>query len=174
LSHEIDEACDLDRGLEGRRARAREIVLPGLRRKHRAAGPSHPIAQGRAGPSLLAMFLASKFLLHQPLNRQSETYAREAAGTTAQPGLNGEGIRCWVGLYVCKGWKAKARIKRSDRRDAPQGDIQAASLGLDSAISDTTYRFHGRSCDSSNRASAAKKGTTVAARPCLRFLPQPR
>ena len=39
--------------------------------------PSHPIARGRAGPSLLAMILASKFLLHLPLNRQSETCARE-------------------------------------------------------------------------------------------------
>jgi transposase len=33
--------------------------------------PSHPIARGRAGPSLLAMIQASKFLLHQPLNRQA-------------------------------------------------------------------------------------------------------
>jgi transposase len=39
--------------------------------------PSHPIPRGFAGPSLLAMVLVSKFLLHQPLNRQSETYARE-------------------------------------------------------------------------------------------------
>jgi transposase len=39
--------------------------------------PSHLIARGRPGPSLLAMILASKFLLHQPLNRQSETYAHE-------------------------------------------------------------------------------------------------
>jgi len=39
--------------------------------------PSHPIPRGFAGPSLLAMVLAAKFLLHQPLNRQSTTYARE-------------------------------------------------------------------------------------------------
>jgi transposase len=39
--------------------------------------PSHPIPRGFAGPSLLAMVLVAKFLLHQPLNRQSETYARE-------------------------------------------------------------------------------------------------
>ena len=39
--------------------------------------PSHPIARGFAGPGLLAMVLAGKFLLHQPLNRQSATYARE-------------------------------------------------------------------------------------------------
>lgn len=39
--------------------------------------PSHPIPRGFAGPSLLAMILVSKYLLHQPLNRQSATFARE-------------------------------------------------------------------------------------------------
>ncbi len=39
--------------------------------------PSHPIPRGFAGPSLLAMVLVAKFLMHQPLNRQSAAYARE-------------------------------------------------------------------------------------------------
>ncbi len=39
--------------------------------------PFHVIARGRAGPNLLAMVLHNKFALHQPLNRQSEAYARE-------------------------------------------------------------------------------------------------
>jgi len=39
--------------------------------------PFHPIARGRAGPELLAMILEAKFGQHVPLNRQSETYARE-------------------------------------------------------------------------------------------------
>jgi transposase len=39
--------------------------------------PSHPIARGRAGPSLLAHILFCKYGLHLPLNRQSATYARE-------------------------------------------------------------------------------------------------
>jgi len=39
--------------------------------------PSHPIPRGFAGPSLLAMALVAKFLMHQPLNRQSAAYARE-------------------------------------------------------------------------------------------------
>jgi transposase len=42
-----------------------------------AAAPFHPIARGRAGPELLAMILEAKFGQHLPLNRQSETYARE-------------------------------------------------------------------------------------------------
>jgi transposase len=39
--------------------------------------PFYPIARGRAGPNLLAMILTSKFCDHQPLNRQSDAYARE-------------------------------------------------------------------------------------------------
>jgi transposase len=41
-----------------------------------APAPSHPIPRGFAGPSLLAMVLVNKFLLHQSLNRQSKTDAR--------------------------------------------------------------------------------------------------
>jgi transposase len=39
--------------------------------------PFHVIARGRAGASLLAMILYAKFGEHQPLDRQSESYARE-------------------------------------------------------------------------------------------------
>lgn len=39
--------------------------------------PFHPIARGRAGPNLLATILEAKFGQHLPLNRQSETFARE-------------------------------------------------------------------------------------------------
>ena len=39
--------------------------------------PSHPIARGRAGPSLLAHILFGKYGLHLPLNRQSAAFARE-------------------------------------------------------------------------------------------------
>ena len=39
--------------------------------------PFHPIARGRAGPQLLAMILEAKFGQHLPLNRLSETCARE-------------------------------------------------------------------------------------------------
>ena len=42
-----------------------------------APAPFHVIARGRVGPNLLAMILTNKFALHQPLNRQSEAYARE-------------------------------------------------------------------------------------------------
>ena len=39
--------------------------------------PFHTIARGRAGASLLAMILYAKYGQHQPLNRQSESFARE-------------------------------------------------------------------------------------------------
>lgn len=39
--------------------------------------PFHPIARGRAGPHLLASILEAKFGQHLPLNRQSESFARE-------------------------------------------------------------------------------------------------
>src|ERR1700682_6541390 len=39
--------------------------------------PFHAIARGYAGPSLLAMIIVDKYANHQPLNRQSEQFARE-------------------------------------------------------------------------------------------------
>ena len=42
-----------------------------------APAPFHVLARGWAGPSLLAMILFEKYGQHQPLNRQSERYARE-------------------------------------------------------------------------------------------------
>src|SRR5438270_5413705 len=42
-----------------------------------APAPFHVIARGWADPSLLAMILFEKYGQHQPLNRQSERYARE-------------------------------------------------------------------------------------------------
>jgi transposase len=39
--------------------------------------PFHVIPRGHVGPSLLAMILHAKYGEHQPLNRQSEAYARE-------------------------------------------------------------------------------------------------
>jgi transposase len=39
--------------------------------------PFHVVPRGWAGPSLLAMILFEKYGQHQPLNRQSERYARE-------------------------------------------------------------------------------------------------
>jgi transposase len=42
-----------------------------------APAPFHVLPRGFAGPSLLAMIVFEKYGQHQPLNRQSERYARE-------------------------------------------------------------------------------------------------
>ena len=63
--------------MEGDPACAREVLLPGLRDDHPAAGA---LASDRARArraELLAHVLFSKYGLHLPLNRQSATYARE-------------------------------------------------------------------------------------------------
>src|SRR5215470_16275417 len=53
--------------------------------------PFHVIPRARAGASLLAMILYAKFGEHQPLNRQSESYAREGIELDV---LAGEGLWC--------------------------------------------------------------------------------
>ena len=64
--------CDGDAGahsapVEGDPARAREVLLPRVRKASpQPPAPSHPIARGRAGPGLLAHVLFSKYGLHLP------------------------------------------------------------------------------------------------------------
>ena len=53
--------------------------------------PFHVIARARAGAGLLAMILCAKFGDHQPLNRQSEAYAREGIA------LDVSTLADWVG-----------------------------------------------------------------------------
>jgi len=53
--------------------------------------PFHPIARARAGASLLAMILYAKFGEHQPLNRQTASYAREGVD------LDTSTLADWVG-----------------------------------------------------------------------------
>jgi len=55
------------------------------------AAPFHPIARGRAGPNLLAGVLHGKFCDHQPLNRQSESFAREGVDLSVST------LADWVG-----------------------------------------------------------------------------
>jgi transposase len=59
-----------------------------------APAPSRPIPRGLAGPSLLAMVLVSKFLLHLPLNRQSDAYRREGVE------IDESTLADWVGSTV--------------------------------------------------------------------------
>ena len=64
--------------VEGDPDGARALLLPAnARRSRQPPAPFHVTPRGFAGPSLLAMILFEKFGQHQPLNRQSERYARE-------------------------------------------------------------------------------------------------
>jgi transposase len=56
-----------------------------------AAAPPRPIERGLAGSGLLAHVLVSKYCEHQPLNRQSEIYAREGVD------LDRSTMAGWVG-----------------------------------------------------------------------------
>ena len=56
--------------------------------------PFHPIARGRAGPNLLAMVLEAKYGQHLPLNRQSETFAREGVELSVST------LADWVGTVA--------------------------------------------------------------------------
>jgi len=54
-----------------------KFTCRGCEKIAQAPAPFHPIARGRSGANLLAMILYAKFGNHLPLNRQSESYARE-------------------------------------------------------------------------------------------------
>ena len=56
-----------------------------------APAPSHPIARGRAGPHLLTEVVFAKYRAHQPLNRQSNIYAKEGVD------LDVSTLADWVG-----------------------------------------------------------------------------
>ena len=59
--------------------------------------PFHVIPRGRIGASLLAMILFEKYGHHQPLNRQSERYAREGVDLDCRPWPTRSAPRrpCW-------------------------------------------------------------------------------
>ena len=58
--------------------------------------PFHAIPRGWAGPSLLAMILFEKYSQHQPLNRQSERYAREGVDLSLSTLADQVGACCFV------------------------------------------------------------------------------
>ena len=75
--------------------------------------PFYPVARGRAGPNLLALILTGKFCDHQPLNRQSDAYAREGID------LDVSTLADWVG--ACTATLAplvaliRAHVRAADR-----------------------------------------------------------
>jgi transposase len=58
-----------------------------------APAPFHVLPRGFVGPSLLAMVLFEKYGQHQPLNRQSERYAREGIDLSVSTLRSGRRLR---------------------------------------------------------------------------------
>ena len=79
---------------------------------------------GFAGPNLLAMILFEKFAQHQPLNRQSERYAREGVDLSLSTLADQVGA-CAAALEPlhrgpCSGRRAAA-WRRHERTDPGEG-----------------------------------------------------
>jgi transposase len=70
--------------------------------------PYHVIAQARAGVSLLAMILYAKFGEHQPLNRQSKSFACE--GIELDVSTLADWVGVWVAIRPCVISSARNRI----------------------------------------------------------------
>lgn len=75
--------------------------------------PNHTIARGRAGPSLLAHIVVSKFDDHLPLYRQAEIYARDGVALETWT-LSG-----WVGATAA----ALAPLGEALRREVMGSDV---------------------------------------------------
>ena len=78
--------------------------------------PFHVTPRGFAGPNLLAMILFEKFGQHQPLNRQSERYAREgidlSVSTLADKvGACTSNCRDWVGRECSLRWAGLSTLR---------------------------------------------------------------
>ena len=104
-----------------------------------APAPFHVLPRGFAGPSLLAMILFEKYGQHQPLNRQSERYAREGidlsvstladqvggCAAAAAPALRAQlrqGQPCICGISAMQGFEPFALVVGSARRFAIDRD----------------------------------------------------
>jgi transposase len=90
--------------------------------------PSHPIPRGFAGPSLLAMVLVSKFLMHQPLNRQSAAYAREGVEIDTSTLADRVGA-CVVALDPIV-QAIRAHVLRAERIHADDSVLQPRTEGM--------------------------------------------
>ena len=89
-----------------------------------AAAPFHVIAEGWAGPSLLAMILFEKYGQHPPLNRQSERYARKGVPlslSTAAFARAGSWPTRWGVAAAC--WRRSSGGSR--RMSSPPSDCTA-------------------------------------------------
>ena len=102
-----------------------------------APAPFHVLPRGFAGPSLLAMILFEKYGQHQPLNRQSERYAREGVDLSVSTLADQVGgcaaaaaaaLRAHPRPCVCRRSRARRRDAGAGAGQAP--DAQRSTMDL--------------------------------------------
>jgi transposase len=90
--------------------------------------PFHVTPRGFAGPNLLAMILFEKFGQHQPLNRQSERYAREGIDLSVSTLADQVGA-CTAALQPLHRL-IEAHVLSAERLHGQRQDGQGAHLDL--------------------------------------------
>lgn len=139
--------------------------------------PFHPIARGRAGASLLAEILYGKFCEHQPLNRQTEGFARAGLDLSVST------LADWVGActtalsplvslirhdHHC--WPTHRRADRpvcAGRADQPRTVRRLPRAGTRPGSATGRHRRHGQSVQPQGpeRAPDHRDGGRIAALP---------
>ena len=92
-----------------------------------APAPFHVLPRGWAGPNLLAMILFEKFGQHQPLNRQSERYAREGVDLSLSTLADQVGACCSVLEPVFR--RIEAHVLAADRLHGDDTTVPVLAKG---------------------------------------------
>ncbi|MCU4161634.1 IS66 family transposase [Acidiphilium sp. AL] len=91
--------------------------------------PNLPIPRGRATPSLLAMIVVSKYLVHLPLYRQSEIYAREGVDLPRSTLADYVGQAAWFLAPIAEGIRAHVFAAEKIHGDDTPVAVLAPGLG---------------------------------------------
>lgn len=111
-----------------------------------ASAPSHPIPRGFAGPSLLAMVLVNKFLLHQPLMPEQRLAVRRERSRPL--------------IAELEIWMRQQRALLSTKNDT----AKAINYLLNRWAAFTRFLDDGRVCLTNNAAERALRGVAVGRR----------
>jgi transposase len=92
-----------------------------------APAPFHVIPRGWAGPYLLAMIMFEKFGQHQPLNRQSERYAREGVALSLSTLADQVGACCTALKPIFE--RIEAHVLAADRLHGDDTTVPVLAKG---------------------------------------------
>jgi transposase len=91
--------------------------------------PSLPIERGRPGPALLAHVIVSKYCDHNPLNRQSDIYAREGVEIDRSTMADWVGRMAWLAGPIAEGIGRYARAGPAVHADDTPIPVQDPGAG---------------------------------------------